>query len=460
MSAANGLEVKVRTKRTGFAPVRTFSTLAGAVAVIAAAPVSFPSAAHAATVAVDSGRVVESFYDSRAERPLWLQAGQLTPAAQQLLSLMRSARIDGLDPARYAPEGLDKLLRKAADGNEGAARKADMLISTAFVAYARDLRSAGSPEVKYLDPQLRSDAPSAGRLLQMAAAAPSLETFVSGMGWMNPAYAPLRRALVSGNYDGEKQRSLLRINLQRARALPAGWPRSIVVNAAAQTLYMYEGDRLVDSMKVVVGKQKDNNRTPMMASFVRQASLNPYWNVPPDLAAERIAPNVVKFGLGYLKKHGYQVLSDWSDNPSQIDPATIDWKAVADGTLEVRVRQVPGPGNALGKVKFTFPNPYGVYMHDTPDRELLTEETRLFSGGCIRLEDADRLGEWLFGRELKATSKDPDIPVPLDKPVPVYVTYLTAVPNGSTITYLNDVYGWDAQRLAELGVGGGTVASR
>ena len=111
-------------------------------------------------------------------------------------------------------------------------------------------------------------------------------------------------------------------------------------------------------------------------------------------------------------------------------------------------------------MKFNFPNRYGVYLHDTPDRQLLKEETRLFSGGCIRLQDAARFGEWLYGRELKATSKEPEIEVPLKKPVPVYVTYLTAVPNGSSITFLDDVYGWDAERLAELGAGGNSVAAR
>jgi L,D-transpeptidase YcbB len=124
------------------------------------------------------------------------------------------------------------------------------------------------------------------------------------------------------------------------------------------------------------------------------------------------------------------------------------------------VRQLPGPANALGKVKFTFPNTYGVYLHDTPDKQLLTEETRLFSGGCIRLEDADRFGEWLFGRTLKATSKDPEIEVRLERPVPIYVTYLTAVPSGSTITYFDDVYGWDAQRLAQMGSSAGRLAAR
>jgi murein L,D-transpeptidase YcbB/YkuD len=211
---------------------------------------------------------------------------------------------------------------------------------------------------------------------------------------------------------------------------------------------MYEGGRVVDSMKVVVGKPK--NPTPMMAAYIRFAALNPYWNVPPDLAAERIAPNVLKGGIKYLNRLGYEVLSDWTDHATVIDPTTIDWKAVADGSVEIRVRQLPGPHNSMGRMKFMFPNAEGIYLHDTPDRELLTEASRLFSGGCVRLEDAPRLGAWLFGEKLTPEGAGTEHATPLPKPVPVYITYLTAEPNGSSIAYLDDIYGRDSERLAQF----------
>jgi len=112
-------------------------------------------------------------------------------------------------------------------------------------------------------------------------------------------------------------------------------------------------------------------------------------------------------------------------------------------------------------VKYTFTNPFGVYLHDTSAKELLEKDTRLFSGGCIRLEDATRFGTWLYGHQLHATSDDPDIKIPLERPVPVYVMYMTAVPDGSAITFLDDVYGWDAQQLAQAGTTGtDTLAGR
>jgi len=283
-------------------------------------------------------------------------------------------------------------------------------------------------------------------LLDSAAAAPSLAAYVENMGWMNPYYAQLRWAIADRTYSSEDQRRLLVLNLERARALPGGRGRYILVNAAAQRLEMYQGGQVVDSMKVVVGKPK--YPTPMMAGLVRFASLNPYWYVPPDLAAERIAPNVVKQGLKYLNRQGYEVVDDFVEHPKIVDPSIIDWKAVADGSFNVLIRQRPGKYNAMGRMKFMFPNEQGIYLHDTPEKELLSEASRLFSGGCVRLEDAPRLGQWLFGRPLDPEGAATEQQVPLPKPVPVYITYLTAVPNGTSVAYFEDVYGRDAGRLA------------
>jgi murein L,D-transpeptidase YcbB/YkuD len=231
----------------------------------------------------------------------------------------------------------------------------------------------------------------------------------------------------------------------------------VLVNAAQQRLYMYANGQLVDSMRVVVGKPK--YPTPMMTAWIRFASLNPYWYVPPDLAAERIAPNTVKRGLGYLDELGYQVLSDWGPNAQIIDPSTIDWKAVADGKKEVMIRQLPGAHNSMGRIKFMFPNDVGVYLHDNPERELFEQAARLYSGGCVRLEDAWRLSRWLFGRDLTWEGAGTEEKVPLAAPVPVYITYLTAMPEGAAIAYYDDVYGRDAARLASMGSNVGTAAA-
>jgi murein L,D-transpeptidase YcbB/YkuD len=213
---------------------------------------------------------------------------------------------------------------------------------------------------------------------------------------------------------------------------------------------MYENGRVHDSMKVVVGKASDP--TPMMAALMRHAIVNPYWNVPDDLVGDRIAPQVLSEGMSYLSAKRYQVLSDWGPNPQVIDPTTIDWQAVRDGTKQVRVRQLPGPDNAMGKVKFEFPNPQGIYLHDTNDPKLFDDAARLFSAGCVRLEAASRLANWLYGKPLVAKSDAPEQKIPLATPVPVYITYLTVSAENGRLAFRQDVYGRDPERLAELAV--------
>ena len=433
-----------------FRPVRSRSLMSGAAAALLAAAAPFLlSPAQAATVEyARAGQGLTDFYAARSEAPLWFANGQPSEAAGILVETLSSAELDGLDPQAYRLEEVAWALRSAWGGNPRAVRQADMLLSQALVSYVRDLRRTTDIGVIYVDRELRPGPPSPRAILEAAAEAPSLTDYVAKMGWMHPSYGQLRNALAQRNYASDSERRTLFLNLERARELPAGPQRYVLVNAAAQRLFMYENGEIVDSMRVVVGKPK--NPTPMMAAYIRFAALNPYWNVPADLAAERVAPNVIKEGLGYLKSHGYELLSGWGEDATVIDPSTVDWQAVADGRVEVRLRQLPGPGNAMGRMKFMFPNAQGIYLHDTPDKELLAEASRLFSGGCIRLEDAPRLGEWLFGQPLNPTGAGAEQAVPLAKPVPVYVTYLTAVPSGSSVAFFDDIYGRDAGRSAQL----------
>jgi murein L,D-transpeptidase YcbB/YkuD len=363
-------------------------------------------------------------------------------AAAELVRLIETARADGLDPKRYRSRDLPRLVRAAYGGNPQAVARADRALSEALVRYAQDLRRAPNVGVIYVDHELRPQAPSASALLAQAAATPDLSAFVRNMGWMHPYYAQLRRQLVEGRLD-PRTRALVQVNLERVRVLPASG-RYVLVNSAAQRLFMVENGQTVDMMRVVVGKPV--YPTPMMAALIRYTSLRPYWNVPSDLAAERIAPNVVKLGLPYLRQKGYQVLSDWSDKAKLVNPASVDWKAVSEGRKEVRLRQLPGPANSMGDMKFMFPNAQGIYLHDTPQEELFGEASRMFSGGCVRLEAAHRLATWLYGRPLRARGMAPEQKVPMTKPVPVYLTYLTVVPSGNELAFYDDIYKWDAAK--------------
>jgi murein L,D-transpeptidase YcbB/YkuD len=426
-----------------------------------ATPVAQAAPARPAVASSPVGQSVADFYKGRKGAPLWLAPGA-GDAAQQLVSLLNSAGIDGLNPAKYHAATLEAQLQAArAKAKRKDIERADEALSNAFVAYVEDLRQDPGIGVTYVDPDLKPTPPSPLAALLDAAAAPSLSDYVADMGWMHPIYGELRKALTDHKYSDDHERQVLELNLERARVLPAGKQRYVLVNAAQQRLYMYENGKPVDSMVVVVGKPKW--ATPMLTAYIRYAALNPYWYVPPDLAPEDVAQYVVKYGLKYLDEYGYQVVSDWSPNPTVIDPKTIDWNAVNAGKVQINIRQKPGPKNFMGRIKFMFPNDFGVYLHDNPRRELFEKSTRYFSGGCVRLEDAWRLSRWLFGRELTWEGAGPEQPVPLAQPVPVYITYLTAMPDGQSIAYYDDAYGRDKAQLA--GTGGNStqpnsVASR
>ena len=206
---------------------------------------------------------------------------------------------------------------------------------------------------------------------------------------------------------------------------------------------MYENGQPVDSMKVVVGTPE--TPTPMIGSVIHYLTLNPYWNVPPNLIRKTVAPAALKQGAAYLKPRGYEVMSDWTTDATVIPASEVDWKALASGEKQMRIRQLPGPGNSMGKMKVPFPSGVDIYLHDTPAREHFAKSVRQLSNGCIRLEDARRFGRWLMGSDPAARGTDPEQFVQIPRGVPIYLTYLTAQPEGGKLTYLNDIYGWDTQ---------------
>ncbi len=401
-----------------------------------------------------AGRVnsdLREFYRARDNRPLWLaKDGMLGPAAPALLDLVQTSELDGLKPRKIKARDLASALRKAEnDPTADNLGRAEVTLSRTFAAYVKAMRQARRTPMTYVSPELAPIVPTSRAALEAAAAAPSLEKYITSIAWMHPLYGQLRHVVASGVSDPGQQ-AVLVANLERLRAIPANpASRYVLIDAAGARLWMYDNGRVVDSMKVVVGKS--DNQTPLIAGYLRNAVLNPYWNVPVDLAQGRIARNVLDKGVGYLRAGGYQVMSDWTDQARPIDPTTINWHAVASGAQEVRVRQLPGGDNFMGKVKFEFPNELGIYLHDTPDKDLMRKDERQFSSGCVRLEDAQRFGRWLLRKPLPSRVKEVERRVDLPEVVPVYITYLTAMPTKGQITFNPDPYGRDGAILAMNG---------
>ncbi|RAK52595.1 L,D-transpeptidase family protein [Phenylobacterium deserti] len=309
--------------------------------------------------------------------------------------------------------------------------------------------AAGATGVRVKQLRRRLGLPEAGAYDTDLEAAVSNFQAAHGLAVSGRADAATLAALNAGPWRYEQ---MILASLERAKALPPSLgERYILVNAPAGELKLYDGGQMVKRMKVVVGKP--TLPTPMMAGVLRYAVFNPYWNVPEDLVQTTIAHRVLTQGLGYLDADGMEVFESYEPDARKLDPAAVDWRGVAAGTVSVRVRQKPGPKNMMGQVKLAFPNPLGIYLHDTPMKELFGLDQRTASSGCVRLEDAMALTELLMDGEaeaLKAAAANPETPAPLPKAVPVYITYLTAEPTEDGFIFRPDVYGRDKAWSAQL----------
>lgn len=416
-------------------------------AVAATSPESTPVAPSALSVPVDPAvaLAVDAFYTPRGNPLLWLKQGPASPGVTALIQLLRRAPLDGLSSGPQLAEEIQAALAAATD--RATTVRADRLMSAAYLRYVAALY-APAPGMLYVDARLAPRAPAPGYVIEQAARASSLPDHLAVVSAVNPMYAKLRDAAwsqlqASGNTLPDAR---LMANLDRLRALPASG-RFILVNAATQQLSMVDNGRVIDSMKVVVGRP--DAATPMLASTIWYATFNPYWNIPADLGRKLIAPHVLKSGTSWLAKNGYEVIADW-EAPTVLPASSVDWKGVRAGTVEVKLRELPGSANSMGFVKFGFGNPQGIYLHDTNNRALFEREQRTASNGCVRLEDARRLGQWLMGAPLAAPSSEPELNVRLPQGMPVYITYVTAHADSGQVAYTDDVYGRDSagDRLA------------
>jgi murein L,D-transpeptidase YcbB/YkuD len=267
------------------------------------------------------------------------------------------------------------------------------------------------------------------------------------------------RTLAALNVPVDERIRQMVLNLERRRWMPDDrGERYVFVNLADFELKVVHEPKTVFDTRVVVGAPY--HRTPAFSAEMTYLEINPYWNVPPSIARNELLPEI-KADPGYLAANGFELLADWNDSATAIDPWSVDWSRIAADDFAFRLRQRPGEGNALGRIKFMFPNPFNVYLHDTPARHLFEKAERSFSHGCIRVEQPESFGavvldgqdDWSLELIKGAIARGERMIVPLERPLPVHVEYLTAwVNKDGTVHFRNDVYGRDA-RLAEALLG-------
>ena len=410
----------------------------------AAQPAPAPPPVTASSVSSE----VAAFYNSFTVPQIWFHNGVEDPAVPQLVAILQRAPFDGFAEGPQLAAQVQAAAAQARVGGAPAATAAERILSSAWVRYVQSLKRA-TPGMIYAYPVLKPQGTKAEEILLTAAAAPSLGNFLIKTSHVNPLYAQLRdaawtQAQATGTLVPDPR---LLANLDRIRSIPASG-KFVIVDSGSQMLTMFENGQPVDSMKVVVGKSE--LPTPLIASIMHYIVFNPYWNVPDHLIRKVTAPNVLRLGAAYIKRQGYEVMADWTAEAAVIPWQDVDWKSVEAGATHIRVRQLPGTANSMGKLKFPFPSGEDIYLHDTPEREYFARDQRTLSNGCVRLEDAQRLGRWLLGQDPVAPADGPEIQVQLPTGIPIFLTYITARVADGQLTYLDDPYGWDQPAKSQV----------
>lgn len=256
-----------------------------------------------------------------------------------------------------------------------------------------------------------------------------------------------QKTLQALNIPLDKRIKLIELNMDRLRWLPLNvGQRYVLVNIPNFSLDVIENNEDVLSMPVIVGKEA--NRSCVLSSKINYLELNPYWNLPNSIVVREILP-ILRRNPGYLDKDQIRV---YNSNGDEIDPYDVDWNMVTARNLALKFRQEPGTKNALGRVKFIFPNNCGIYLHDTPSRQLFSHRRRDFSHGCIRIgkpiEFADYLladkPSWDEARIESQIESGRRQVVTLANPIDVHIIYATAwIGEDGLLKIRHDIYGID-----------------
>ena len=269
---------------------------------------------------------------------------------------------------------------------------------------------------------------------------------------LNPVGILGQSTLLALNTSPEQLMDKIRVNLERMRWVPSDFfeKEAVLVNVPSFQVVYRRGVDTLFSTKVIVGTVK--NQTPIFTSTMSYLVLSPYWNIPPSIARKETLP-AIRRNPGYLNANHMEVVNT-AGQP--ISLSQVNWKA---SPFPYLIRQKPGEHNALGLVKFMFPNPYNVYLHDTPSKQLFEREVRAFSHGCIRMEHPETFAalllkdrqEWPVARMQEVMHQGKEEIVPLTNKIPVAIFYFTfLVSSTGAPVFYEDIYGRDGELLLFL----------
>jgi murein L,D-transpeptidase YcbB/YkuD len=398
------------------------------------------------------------FYERRGYLPAWIDGDRTTPQLKVLIEQFRYSEVHGLDPAAYPGHEYERI-REESQTFLGTRFEAvqvpelDARLTYGYLRYAADLlgwndkpsdianRWLTQPKDEDLATRL-ADAIQGNRIRE------SLEELAP----THQQYKGLAAALARERQHPTGQAERIRLNMERWRWMPRDLgQRYVLINVPGYSLQVMQESEPVLAMRVIVGKH--DTPTPLFSDEMTYIVFSPYWNIPENILRDETLPRAAK-DPDFLERSNIEVVG----TSGAVDPASIDW-ADESVTSTIRLRQRPGPDNALGLVKFIFPNNFSIYLHDTPSDRLFFRDKRAFSHGCIRIEDPIRMAEyvlrdqpaWTVDRITSAMHAGREQHVKLMHPLPVHIGYWTAwvQPDGS-VTFTDDPYGLDDSHLESV----------
>ena len=399
--------------------------------------------------------IEREFYGSRAYLPAWVDGDATTAQWKDLIQQLKYAERHGLDPASYGVSAFEDLRAKSQSKTRGTAfpleaiPEHDARLTYAYLRYAADLLGwTHSPKQVHQNWLTTPKQEDLSARLTDAVTNNRVRDTLEELAPTHPQYKGLQAALVRELQAPSGKAETLRMNLERWRWAPRDLgDRSVLINVPSYQLQVMEGETPVLAMRVIVGEP--DNQTPLFSDEMTYVVFSPYWNIPPDILRNETLPRVAR-DPAYLDRNNIEVVG--TSGSDAVDASSIDWSD-EDATRGLRFRQKPGDDNALGLVKFIFPNHFNVYLHDTPGDHLFNKEQRTLSHGCIRVEDPVGLAEYVMrdndtwdpSRIQAAMHARREQAVTLKRKLPVHIGYWTAwvESDGKTVTYTADPYGID-----------------
>jgi len=395
-------------------------------------------------------------YASRQFRPAWSMRGRVDANSELVTRTLENAPAEGLHAEDFGLTDL-RAMREGLDRTPDPTSQVefDVDLTYSLIRYVSQL-CFGRVDPKNIDPtwqpaQRECDVP---RIVYDAVEQNNFESLADHLAPRIPEYKVLKSALGEARRESvQDQIEKIEINLDRMRWMSNDLgSRHIRVNVPAFELTVHDADQIPLRMRAIVGSNE--NRTPIFSREMQYIVFSPFWNIPPSIATKEFLPKI-RQDASYLSRQNIEVVRTSGHKVEAVDPSDIDWE-VSDN-FGYQLRQKPGASNSLGLVKFMFPNPYNVYLHDTPADNLFARLTRTLSHGCIRIERPAELAayvlqdqpEWTPERIEAAMHSEKEKHVALKRRLPVHIVYWTAsVDANGAIRFNDDVYGYDQKQRA------------